>query len=101
MTDKLNTLRESGWNGFIGFSIKAKDTEDNQQVHDAFLDFSKIEAKDDRTLALRLLLANWNDSARFDTIWDYVGMLEERLSILEQKVKQPIQPSKEDEKVMF
>lgn len=96
------SLRESGWNGHIGFSIKAKDTEQNQEVHKAFQDFSKMEAKNDHTLALRLLLSYWQDGAKIDAIWDYLKMLESRLAKLEELANQEINDEKKkDDKVMF
>lgn len=104
MTDEKKlgeSLRQSGWNGYIGFSIKAKDTEDNNAVHNAFLEFSKMEAKNDHTLALRLLLGNWQDSGRLDAVWDYMRMLEEKVIHLTQKVdnlyKEETKSEKDDE----
>lgn len=92
-----DSLRQMGWNGYIGFSVKAKDNEVNNSIHEAFKEFSKIEAQNDHTLAIKMLLTCWEDTARIDAVWDYMKHLEQRIVELETKTTEPKKEEKEEE----
>ena len=71
----------------IGFSVKAKNTEENQRIHDEFKAFCKHNCKDDRTIGLSLLLNHFNN-------YNKLLELDERVAILEGQV---LSNQKEDE----
>lgn len=94
MEKELNEeLRKLTPNGFIGFSIKAKNTPQNEAVHTAFRDLAIAECDGNYTLALRKLLENYEMFAHFEVLVD-------RIVALEQKVQQmaatPVKEKKEE-----
>jgi len=96
MTDNgidLSGLQKHGVEGFLRFSIKAKDTPDNKAVHSDFKGFAGVVCNDDYTLALKTLLMYYSDRGMFETLHERVAELEARVQELEQK---PI--SKEEDK---
>ena len=80
-------LRDLTDNGFIRFSIKAKDTVENEEVHSQFRTFCKVECDDDYTLGLRTLMNYYSDRGMFEAMWDNLKELEARIVELEVKDK--------------
>jgi hypothetical protein len=54
--------------GFIRFSIKAKDTEENNRVHNMFREFCKVEVDDNYTLGLKKLLEYYAEDYKFESL---------------------------------
>ena len=89
MTDEnsiQDDLREVlGENGYIGFSVKAKNTEENALIHSEFQAFAKAVSKNNYTKALGVLLENFKDDYRFSMLADEIQQLKERVQELEQR----------------
>jgi hypothetical protein len=49
-------LRKVAWEGHIGFTVKAKDTDQNLEVHNRFREFCKENCEGNYTLGLKQLL---------------------------------------------
>ena len=94
-TDLAKGLRELS-TGSTRFSIKAKDTEENEAVHKAFKEFSKVECDDNYTQALKRLLESYEKDYKFEAVWEQCKVLEGRLSDLENKLKEPVKKEKEE-----
>ena len=77
----------------IPIKTSAKDTEENQKVHDAFRSFSKAECDDNYTQALRKLLEFYQGDYKFEAIWDKLVALEQEVTTL----KKPEELEKKDE----
>lgn len=91
-------LREVlGENGYIGFSIKAKNTEQNSMIHSEFLAFAKAAAKNNFTKALGILLENFRDDYRFSMLAEDMADLKSRISVLETTA----QPKKDEKPEAF
>lgn len=69
--------------GFLRLVIKAKDTENNELVHESFRDFAQAECGNDYTLALNVLLRYFADRGLFESVNQKVLELEARISSLE------------------
>ena len=69
-------LREA-WEGFTGFTVKAKDTSCNQKIHERFKTYCKDRADNSYTVGLDKLL----DIAEADFKY---SMLSEKLDLLQQ-----------------
>lgn len=100
MTDiDLSGLRRHGIDGFIFTSIKAEDTDYNEEVHTAFRAMADIECKGDRTIALAVLLRNYAQEqgyvAAFEPIWEKCKELEARIEELQAKLE--AKPTKDEE----
>lgn len=85
----MDELRKMDAAGFIGFSIKAEDTEQNQKIHDAFRELARVECRDDYTAALELLLRYYEADAKTEMLWDAIQVLEHRIIELEEADKAP------------
>lgn len=94
-----NTLRSVSQNGYIRFSIKANDTDENVKVHEAFKDFAKVECDDNYTLALRKLLEYYEMDVKYTIMYQKIEELEFNLKELENKLKEPKKENKKDEGV--
>lgn len=92
-------LRKLSDDGYIRFSIKAKDTVQNEAIHAAYRDFCRIHAKNDYTHGLHLLLRSFDFVSNINGIWKAVEDLEERMLEVEDLFnKEPEQkPSEEEE----
>ena len=75
--------------GFIRFSIKAKDTEENKRVHDLFRDFCKSEADDNYTLGLKRLLEYYMEDFKFESLHLMIEELRAEVDILKSKTDEP------------
>jgi len=78
-------LRDLSDNGFVWFTIRAKDTEHNVNVHKSFQEFANVECKGDYTLALHLLLSYYSDRGMFEAISNKLLELEQRIADVESK----------------
>lgn len=78
----LNGLAEKG---FVRFSIRAEDTEENKAVHLAFKDFCRAECDNNYTIGLRVLLQYYERDFKFEMLWDKIAALEEKLLKMEEK----------------
>jgi hypothetical protein len=83
--------------GYIRFSIKADDTEENQAVHDSFKDFCKTETDNNYTLGLKKLLETYSGDTKFDILYQEIQVLKEDIAKLKEKPKE----KEEDELEMF
>lgn len=88
--------------GYIRFSIKAEDNEQNQKVHAAFKEFCSAECDNNYTLGIRKLLEAYEEDAHFAMLWEEFSFLKStieglnaRLSVLEGSGK------KKDDGAMF
>lgn len=70
---------------YIGFSVKAKDTEHNQKVFDWFFNFAKRHAKNDYTIALNTLKEQRESRLSTLVLIDKILDMEERIAKLEQE----------------
>jgi hypothetical protein len=71
-TDLDNGLRTMADKGFIRFSIKANDTDENQRVHEAFKEFCNVECDGNYTQGLKILLKNYENDYRFDSLYELI-----------------------------
>ena len=88
--DDIN-LRSLG-PGTISLFIRAKDTIDNEGVHNAFRAYCESEAKNDYTHGMRLLLQNLDYVHSMNALWSRFDEISERLVTLESadvKVEEP------------
>ena len=74
----LNTLRNMS-DGFIRFSIRANDTEPNQEIHNAFKEIAKVEFDNNYTLTLKHLIEQYQHSNQIEALWAEIAELKERL----------------------
>ena len=72
--------------GFIRFSIKAKDTEGNQRVHDMFREFCKVEVDDNYTLGLKKLLEYYAEDYKFESLHLMIEELKAEIDELRTKI---------------
>lgn len=106
MTDKIETdnvsLRDIA-DGFVKFTIKARDTEENKLIHDAFKEFCKQEMDDNYTQGLKKLIEYYQSDFKYELIADkidsqYVVLEELRGSIIDLQ-KKGEEPKKEKDGV--
>lgn len=83
MDEKKINLRELTDDGYIRFSIKAKDTVQNEAIHSAYREFCRVHAKNDYTWGLDLLLRSFDFVSNINGIWKAVEDLEERMIAVE------------------
>ena len=88
--DEINSdvdsgVRELPVTGFIRFSIKAEDTENNDMTHKAFKEFCRVECGNDYTLGIRTLLKAYEDDYRFESLWEKIQEVNSRIDKLEPK----------------
>jgi DNA-binding MarR family transcriptional regulator len=75
-TDTLKSISEEG---YIRFSIKADDTEENVKVHNAFKQFAKVECDNNYTQALRKLMEYYEGDFKYEMLWNKISEIESRL----------------------
>lgn len=80
-----DVLRNMGVDGFIGFSVKAKDTEGNRNIIQSFLEFAKEECDDNYTLAIGKLIEGSEENYLGKVLGLKIVELESRLEELEGK----------------
>jgi len=74
--------------GIIRFSIKADDTEKNNQIHSDFKNYAALNHNNNYTLALDALLQAVKVDWKFDILWQEVSRLREEVAIAQQKPKE-------------
>ena len=75
-----DVLRNMGVDGFIGFSVKAKDTESNRATIKSFLEFAKVECDDNYTIAIRKLIEGNQRDYLFEVLSAKILELENKLN---------------------
>lgn len=80
--------------GFIRFSIKAEDTEKNVAVHEGFKEFARVECGDDYTLALQILLNNYDMDWKLQEVYAAIADLRA-------KVESGVEDNKEKDEGVF
>lgn len=89
-------LREVA-HGFIRFSIKADDTEENQRVHEAFREFCKVETDNNYTQGLRKLLEYYQGDFKYEMIYNKIEEQSATLADLKNSVVElQSKPQKDD-----
>lgn len=86
--------------GFIRFSIKAEDTEQNQEVHQDFKEFCRIETDNNYTLGLKKLLDTYSGDIKFEILYQEIQTLKNDIELLKVKPKEN-KDKDEDELEMF
>jgi hypothetical protein len=81
-TDLNQALRESAWEGYIGFTVKAKDNEQNNTIHEAFRTFCKLEADNNYTQGLKMLLDYYSSDMKYEAIWAELQRVKEEMEIM-------------------
>ena len=61
--------------GFIGFNVKARDTEANQGTHDSFREFCKVETDRNYTQGLNKLLEYYAGDYKYEMIYSTIQEL--------------------------
>ena len=98
---KVNTdskdmgLREIA-TGYIRFSIKADDTVENHQVHEAFKEFCKIETDNNYTQGIRKLLEFYQSDYKTELLKDAIDSVQVSLEDLKASVISLQESKKED-----
>lgn len=87
MNVELDGLKEHGVDGKIGFSIKADDTVENQEIHKMFQVYCLHKTRNDYTQGLKLLLQRSYELEEFEysELIEKVEQLETRIAVLEAK----------------
>lgn len=91
MTDEVKTkvnLNGLSDKGFTRFSVKADDTKENQQVHDAFKEYCRIECDNNYTQGLRKLLEYYQGDFKYEALWDKVVGIEGVNQELQQQINE-------------
>lgn len=88
----LKELKTMGAEGFIGFSVKAKDTEENVAIHEGFKNYCLHNARSDYTQGLRLLLekAVMLEDMETEQLMNKIVELENRIIALEKSDKKEV-----------
>jgi len=87
--------------GFIGFSIKARDTESNQAVHDAFREFCKVETDKNYTLGIAKLLEYYQGDYKYEMIHDALKEVRVLIDDLRESVVAVSAKPEEKESTLF
>jgi hypothetical protein len=85
-------LRKLSDDGYIRFSIKTKDTVQNEAIHEAYREFCRVHAKNDYTHGLHLLLRSFDFVSNINGLWKAIEDIEERVLAVEDSL------NKEEEK---
>lgn len=85
MSEEVN-LKDLNVPGFIRFSIKAKDTAENQSIHKAFKEFCAAEVDDNYTLGLRKLLEYYQGDFKYEVLYQEIADLKLELANLKDKI---------------
>jgi len=80
-------LTELNVPGFIRFSIKAEDTQENQEVHNWFKDFAHEETSNNYTKAIARLRELAMGDFKISMLYDIVENLEQKIKQLEEKLE--------------
>ena len=83
--------------GYIRFSIKADDTEENQAVHDAFKEFCKVETDNSYTQGLRKLMEYYQGDFKYELLNNAMNELRVLVDDLKSSVVSLNEKPKEEE----
>ena len=91
-----------GVNGFIGFSVKAKDNDVNRSVHEWFTGLADANFSGDYTATLSFLKDSVEVNAKEEALFVQLNELSSRLGVLEAQLKEAkSNPKEEDDEVSF
>ena len=82
---KRGFLRKHSYEGYIGFNIKAKDTDENIRIHEQFRNFANAECEGNYTLALKQLLSTLETDFKYQSLYELLLDLQDRIDMIEQK----------------
>lgn len=74
--------------GYIRFSIKAKDTEDNKAIHDGFKAYCEAECDNNYTQGIRNLLKNYENDFKFQALYELAEYLKTEVAILKREIEE-------------
>ena len=100
-TVSTNGLRKMSWEGFIGFSVKAKDTEENAGVHTKFREYAKKQCDGNYTLAIKLLLDYVESDYKYQSLFEQILDLGTELDEIKVKVNEDKKEKDEVKKNAF
>jgi len=83
--------------GFIGFNVKARDTEANQATHDSFREFCKVETDRNYTQGLNKLLDYYAGDYKYEMIYSTIQEVKVLIEDLRSSVISLQSKPKEDE----
>jgi hypothetical protein len=90
--------------GYIRFGIQAKDTEENQKIHESFKEFCKIETDNNYTQGIRKLLEYYQNDFKYELLFEKLSNQEVLLANLQASIselKSPAPKKEEKEIEMF
>lgn len=85
----LSGLQDHGVKGYVRFSIKAKDTDNNKAIHSDFKAFAEMVCNGDYTLALGTLMRSYEDRGMFEAMWDKLKDVEHRIEEVRALTQKP------------
>lgn len=92
-----NAIRELPAKGFIRFSIKANDTNENQAIHDGFKKFCEVETDSNYTQGLKRLLEHIEMDYKYEALYDKIASQASDIVELKQEIKKlKEKPNKEE-----
>ena len=97
MINDLKSLRELTDNGFIGFSIKARDNDFNVDTLDEFRQFCRDYTNGNYTLGLSLLLAYYEERTTYSILYTELEELKGRVVSMEEQDKEVPKKDEGDE----
>ena len=86
-----------GVNGFVGFSVKAKDNEANRAVHEWFTGLAETNFSGDYTATLRFLKDSVEVDAKEEALFVQLSELNRRVGLVEAKLEELKSPAKKTE----
>lgn len=93
--DSSNFLRKHSYEGYVGFNVKAKDTDENKNIHSSFRDFANKECEGNYTLALKQLLSLIESDYKYQSLFELILDMQDRIDVLELKLNE--KKTKKDE----
>lgn len=98
MMVKYMDMSGLGVNGFIGFSVKAKDNDENRAVHEWFTGLAEASFSGDYTATLRFLKDSVEVNAKEEALFVQMNELHSRLGKLDAQLKElKSVPSKQED----
>jgi len=94
-------LREVSWDGCIGFTVKAKDTDCNQQTHNRFRSFCNDNTEGNYTLGLKQLLEIVDSDYKYQSLFEMIMDLQDEIAIIKTKLEDKKTEKKEVEHNAF
>ena len=94
--EKVDFMRKHAWEGFTGFTVKAKDTDENVDIHKQFKDFATQECQGNYTLALKQLLSVIDSDYKYQSLFELILDMQDRIDVLELKLNEKKDEVKEN-----